>query len=240
MPRDTQNRPAPPVQARKTGRGFRPTVIRDLREGMRQPGRMLAAPVFFTLAVVLFPLGLSPEPSFLAAAAPGLLVIAMMFAALFPADRLFADDVRDRTLEGLLALDVPLALYAAGRLAAVWIMAGLPMVMMSPLLALILGLPGAVCWMVPLVLLPGSLLLLLFGALGAALTIGARQGTVLLALLVLPLYIPVLIFSAGAIDLFRIGGEAQVPLLLLWAMLAAALPLVPVVCGAILKDQLRQ
>ncbi len=213
------------------GRVFR----RDMRIYRRRTGRALTAPLFFILAVSLFPLGLSPDSALLEGTAAGMLGMAALFAALLTADRMFDDDRRDGTLDALVAAESPLAPYAMERLAAGWLASALPLVAVSPLLGLILGLDWRACLFIPLVLTPATMLLLLFGALGAALVSGARQGTVLLALLVLPLYSPVLIFASGAIELQRTGGQAVTPLLLLWAMLAIALPAVPVACGAIAR-----
>jgi heme exporter protein B len=228
-----------PAFAGATANIFVTILRRDLTNNLRRAGQTLTAPLFFILAAALFPLGLSPDPALLQQAAPGVLAMAGLFAALLAVDRLFTDDARDGTLDILTATGAPLALYAAGRLAAVWVFVFLPLLTVSPLMGLMLGLTFKASLLVPLILLPASALLLLTGALAAALAEGARQGAVLLALLAMPLYSPVLIFSAGAIDLARTGGGFATPLILLWAMLALALPAAPIACGAILRGRIK-
>ena len=214
---------------------FMPTLVRDLRLN----GRNLSALLFFVLASVLFPLGLSPDPALLRAVACGVIAMAVLFAALLATDRLFDADFEDGTLDALMAERRPLPLYCLARIVAAWTVALLPVAIASPAMALMFGIPVAQAMMLPLMLLPATLLLVLFGALGAALSLTARAATLLLALITLPLYIPVLIFTASAMEMARMGGSPATPLLLLFALLAAALPVVPVLSALILRMRVR-
>ncbi len=216
-----------------------PTLIRDLRLTIRRPAQAMTAAIFFILAVALMPLGLAPDPVLLQSASSGLIGMAALFAGVLASDRLFEDDAKDGTLDALVASGAAMPLYAAGRLTAAWMFTGLPLVLAGPVLGLMLGLEAWNALFISAALLPASMLLIVLGGLCAALSGGARQGTVLLALLVMPLYSPVLIFMAGAMELQRTGGVAWSPVLLLWAMLAAALPLVMIACGAMLKARVK-
>ncbi len=214
------------------------TVKRDLTGAWRHIGHFLMVPVFFVLATVLFPLAIGTEAQLLTLAAPGLLSVAALFSALLPLDRFFEDDRRDGTLDALVLSPEPLALFVAGRMLSHWLLTGMPLVLIAPALSVMLGLTGYSGYITG-ALIPATVLFGVAGALGAALTLGAKQGSVLLALLIVPLYIPVLIFCASAIDCARGGESATTPLLLLWALLAFALPAAPLVTGAILKWQLK-
>lgn len=215
------------------------TLIRDLRLTIRRPAQAMTAAIFFILAVALMPLGLAPNPVLLQSASSGLIGMAALFAGVLASDRLFEDDAKDGTLDALVSSGAVMPLYASARMLAAWIVTGLPLVLAGPVLGLMLGLKAWIALFIPAALLPASLLLTVFGGLCAALSGGARQGTVLLALLALPLYSPVLIFMAGAMELQRTGGTPWPPVLLLWAMLAAALPLIMIACGAMLKARVR-
>jgi heme exporter protein B len=215
---------------------FTATLHRDLRLAFRHKGQLALPPAFFVIAVTLFPLALGPDAKLLALMAPGLLAVAALLAALLALDPLFRADRDDGTLDLLVVAPQPLSLYALGRIIGHWLLTGLPLIVLSPLIGLVLGLPANMTCAVIAVLIPMTALLVLFGTLAAALALGARQGSVLLALLVLPLYSPVLIFGAGAIVRARGGGAWTEPLLLLWAMLALALPIVPLATAAILKE----
>lgn len=215
-----------------------PIFQRDLKLARAAIGQTAMTPVFFILATTLFPLALGSDTALLAKVAPGLLVIAALFAALLPLETLFTADKQDGTLDALQAGGAPFALYVTGKLAAHWLLSSLPVLIAAPVLALMLGI-GAQAGTVIISLLPATMLFCLIGALGAALTLGTKQGSILLALLIIPLYIPVMIYSAGAIDLARNGLNTFAPLGFLWAMLAFALPSVPLVAGAILKFQVR-
>lgn len=214
---------------------FSATVTRDLRLGFRCGSQLIMAPAFFMMIVVLFPLALGPEQTIIAMAAPGLLTVAALLAALLPLDTLFRDDYQDGTLDLLMLPGQPLSLYVFGKIAAYWLLTSLPLLAATPVMMAVLDMPLEMTGTALAALLPVTALLNLTGAAGAALALGTRPGSVLLALLLIPFYIPVLIFGAAAIDLTRNGMDASTPLLLLWALLALALPVVPLAAAAILR-----
>ncbi len=217
---------------------FTALIRRDLRLGLRNKSQTLLAPCFFVTAAVLFPLAIGPETAALKEAAPGLLAVCALLAALLPLDTLFRADSEDGTIDLLALSPARLGAYAAAKMGAHWLFTGLPLLVLSPVLAIMLGLPSTIFGALFAVLPAMTVLLTLIGGVGAALSLGTRQGSILLALLVLPFYIPVLIFGAGAIDLASYDiSQWNRPLLFLWAMLAIALPVVPLVTGAILKGQ---
>lgn len=208
---------------------------RELRLALRHPADTLAAVMFFVLVAALFPFGIGPAPEALARLAPGALLAAALLAALLPLDRLFGADAEDGTLDQLLLSGIGPAAVALAKAAAHWLTTGLPLLLATPIAAAMLNLPtGAwVAAMAALGLATGFLSLL--GTTGAALTLGARRGGVLLPLLVLPLAIPAVIFGAAGIEAAAAGLAAQPYLLLLGALLAAALPLAPLAAGAALR-----
>lgn len=217
---------------------IRAVIKRDWRSVRNNPGQALMAPAFFILATMLFPLGLGTDPQILTLAAPGLLVIAALFASLLPLEIMFQADRDDGTLDAVLSDTGTLGPYVAGKIFSHWLYCGLTLIVVGPVMAVTLGLIGY--WQdVLYALAPATILLCLIGSFGSALTLGTKQGSVLLALLVLPLYIPVMIFSAGAIDMARAGLDNSAALLILWALTAAAVPIMPLVISAILKFQIR-
>ena len=193
-------------------------IHRDLRLAMRRRADIVSALFFFILVVSLFPLGVGPEPDLLRKLAPGVLWVAALLSTMLSLPRLFADDHRDGTLELLALAPQPLALIVLGKVLAHWLVSGLPLALLAPLLGLQFNLSGDALWMLSLSLLIGTPALSGIGAIGAALTLGVRGGGVLLSLLVLPLYIPVLIFGAGAVDATVTGLGAQAHLSLLAAL----------------------
>ncbi len=193
-------------------------IHRDLRLAMRRRADIVSALFFFILVVSLFPLGVGPEPDLLRKLAPGVLWVAALLSTMLSLPRLFADDHRDETLEQLALAPQPLALIVLGKVLAHWLVSGLPLALLAPLLGLQFNLSGDALWMLSLSLLIGTPALSGIGAIGAALTLGVRGGGVLLSLLVLPLYIPVLIFGAGAVDATVTGLGAQAHLSLLAAL----------------------
>ncbi|MDT8894465.1 heme exporter protein CcmB [Halomonas sp. I1] len=203
------------------------TMRRDLILLLRRPGAMLNPLVFFALVITLFPIGISPDPELLATIAPGLLWVAALLAALLSLDGLFREDVADGTLEQLLLAAQPLPALALAKVAVHWLSTGLPLALMAPVLGVMLSLPLGSYGVLALSLALGSATLSLIGAIGAALTVGLSRGGVLLSLLVLPLYVPVLIFGAGAVQSVIAGGDVAAHLALLGALLAAALVLAP-------------
>ncbi|WP_114392219.1 heme exporter protein CcmB [Oleisolibacter albus] len=218
--------------------GFLRLVGRDLSLALRQGADAATAVLFFVLCVVLFPFGVGPEPNILARIAPGVILVAALLASLLSLERLFQTDHDDGSLDLLALSPLPLEAVAMAKVLAHWLVTGLPLLAASPLLALLLHLPAGGLGVLLLTLLLTTPLLSLIGAVGAALTLGARRGGVLLPLLILPLYIPALIFAAGAVDAALAGLEARPHLLLLGGLLAGALPLAPLAAAAGLRAAL--
>jgi heme exporter protein B len=217
---------------------FRRLVQRDLRLALRQGGDAAMVVAFFVLTVVLFPLGVGPEPELLSRIAPGILWVTALLAALLSLERLFQADYEDGSLEALSLMPLPLEAQVLAKCLAHWLVTGLPLALAAPVLGLLLQLDAAGYPVLVLGLLLGTPSLSLIGAVGAALSLGARRGGVLLSLLVLPLYIPVLIFGVLAVEQTVAGLAARPHLLLLGALLAAALPLAPVAAAAALRQAL--
>lgn len=198
-------------------------VARDLRLALRSRSELAVQILFYVIVVSLFPLASSPDRALLAALGPGVLWVAALLASLLSLSRLFASDFADGTLEQLALSPYPLPALVGGKILAHWLSTGLPVVLLAPLLGLQYGLEPDVLAIVVLSLLVGTPILSLLGAIGAALTLGARGGGSLLALLILPLYVPVLIFGAGAADAVRAGLSASPNLSLILAGLLLAL-----------------
>jgi heme exporter protein B len=217
---------------------FRLLVCRELRLALRQGGDAAMVVAFFVLTVILFPFGVGPEPELLARIAAGILWVTALLAALLSLERLFQADYEDGSLEALALLPLALEAQVLAKCLAHWLVTGLPLTLAAPLLALLLHLDAAGYPVLVLSLLIGTPSLSLVGAVGAALTLGARRGGVLLSLLMLPLYIPVLIFGVLAVEASIAGFGARPHLLLLAALLAGALPLAPVAAAAALRQAL--
>ncbi|MGO8919223.1 MAG: heme exporter protein CcmB [Stellaceae bacterium] len=217
---------------------FRLLVQRDLRLALRQGGDAAMVVGFFVLTTILFPFGVGPEPELLARIAAGILWVTALLAALLSLERLFQADWEDGSLEALALMPLPLEAQVLAKCLAHWLVTGLPLIVAAPLLALLLHLDAAGYPALLASLLLGTPTLSLIGAVGAALSLGARRGGVLLSLLVLPLYIPVLIFGVGAIEASIGGFGARPHLLLLGALLAGALPLTPLAAAAALRQAL--
>ncbi|MEC9484017.1 MAG: heme exporter protein CcmB [Halomonas sp.] len=211
------------------------TVRRDLILLLRRRSEVVNPLVFFALVITLFPLGISPEPALLAEIAPGLLWVAALLATQLSLDALFRSDFDDGSLEQLLLAPQPLSVLVLAKVLVHWLLTGLPLALMAPLLGLMLALPADSYAVLALSLVLGSASLSLIGAIGAALTVGLARGGVLLSLLVLPLYIPILIFGAGAVQVVVMGGNAAPHLALLGALLALALMLAPWAIAAALR-----
>jgi heme exporter protein B len=213
------------------------TILRrDLALASRRGSEASLALLFFVLGTVLFPLGIGPDPNMLARAGAGLLWVMALLASLLSIEKLFQADWEDGSLDLLVLSGLPLAGIVLAKTAAHWLVTGLPMAIASPLLALLLNVDAKGVAALSLALLLGTPTLSLIGAVGAALTVGARRGGVLLTLLVLPLYIPVLIFGAGAAESAVAAQGARAHLLVLAAFLLAALPLCPWAAGAALRQ----
>src|SRR5215472_13802142 len=217
---------------------FRLLVLRDLRLALRQGGDAAMVVGFFVLTIVLFSFGVGPEPALLARIAAGILWVTALLAALLSLERLFQADWEDGSFEALALMPLPLEAQVLAKCLAHWLVTGLPLTVISPLLALLLHLDTAGYPMLVAGLLLGTPSLSLVGAVGAALSLGARRGGVLLSLLVLPLYIPVLIFGVAAIEAAVTELSARPHLLLLGALLAAALPLAPLAAAAAVRQAL--
>lgn len=211
-------------------------VRRDLALAHRRLADSLMGLVFFAVALSLFPFGVGASPDILARIGSGVVWVVALLAVLLTLDRLWLADFEDGSLELVLLAPSPLELLVVAKCLAHWLASGLPLVVASPLLALLMGVPVAGLWIVPVALLLGTPTLTLVGSIGAALLLGSRRGSLLLALLVLPLYIPVLIFGVAAVEgeLLGLGGSA--PLLILAALLLLALALAPVATAAALRQ----
>jgi heme exporter protein B len=211
-------------------------VVRDLRLAFRQGGDAAMVVGFFVMTVILFPFGVGPEPELLQRIAAGIVWVTALLAALLSLERLFQGDYEDGSLEALVLLPLPLEAQILAKCLAHWLVTGLPLTLVAPLLALLLHLDSAGYGALMLGMLLGTPVLSLLGAVGAALTLGARRGGVLLSLLVLPLYIPVLIFGVAAIEAEIAGFGARPHLLLLAALLVLALALVPFAAAGALRQ----
>lgn len=212
------------------------TVIgRDLKLALRRRGDALSVLVFFIIVASLFPLGIGPEPALLRKLAPGILWVAALLAGMLSLPRLFEDDYRDGSLEQMALSPQPFGLFVLGKILAHWLSTGLPLTLLAPILGLQFDLSAdALCALV-LALALGTPALSAIGAIGAALTLGVRGGGVLLSLLVLPLYIPVLVFGAGAVASVVSGLDPDAHYSLLAAASLAALSLAPWVAAAALR-----
>ncbi len=202
-------------------------VRRDLLLVFRRRSDVFNTLVFFVIVVSLFPLGVGPEPNQLRAMAPGVIWVAALLAAMLALNRLFASDYADGTLEQMALASEPLFILVIGKVLAHWLVTGLPLVLIAPVLGLQFDMPPDALAVMAGSLALGTPVLSLIGGVGAALTLGVRGGGVLVALLVLPLYIPVLVFGAGAVVASGAGLSAQAHLLLLGAALALAMVLSP-------------
>ena len=200
---------------------------RELTVAMRTKSEVLTTLFFFVIVITLFPLGVGPETETLELIGPGILWVAALLASMLSLTRMFSEDYHDGTLEQMLVASQPLVIIVASKIFAHWMVSGLPLVLISPLLSLQLGLDMESTLILMLTLLIGTPIVSLIGAVGAGLTLGVRGGGVLLSLLVLPLYIPVLIFGAGAVEAVRAGLEVEAHLSLLGAFLVLAMVLAP-------------
>jgi len=211
---------------------------RDLSLALRQGGDTGLVLGFFVLAVVLFPLGVGPEPAVLQRIGAGIVWVAALLAALLSLDRLFQSDYQDGGLEMLALSSLSLELAVLAKCAAHWVATGLPLALTSPFLALLVDLDPDAIPVLTLGLLLGTPALSLIGSVAAALTLGARRQGVLLSLLVLPLYVPPLVFGAGAVEASVAGAGGRAHLLILGALTLAALPLCPWASAAALRQAL--
>lgn len=211
------------------------TVKRDLLLAARNPGEWLNPIMFFLMVAALFPLAVDPDPKFLSKIAGGVIWVAALLATLLSLDALYKADVEDGTLEQWLASGESLYAMALGKALVHWCISGLPLTLMAPVLALMLNLPEEAYKAMLLSLLIGTPVLSLLGGVGAALTAGVRSGGLLLSLLILPLYVPVLIFAASAVYHAGIGMDYNGQLGFLGVMLALSASLTPFAAAAALK-----
>ncbi|MCK5779353.1 MAG: heme exporter protein CcmB [Rhodospirillales bacterium] len=209
---------------------------REMRLAMRQSTDSFMVIAFFVVAVVLFPFGVGPEPNMLARIGPGVIWVAALLAAMLSMDRMFMGDYEDGSLELLVLSPVPLELVVLVKVLTHWLTTGLPLIVTAPLLFVMMNVPEDIWPVLLMTLLLGTPVLSLLGSVGAALTLGARRGGVLLSLLVLPLLIPVLIFAVGAGDAVLYGAGAKANLMLLGGMLLGALALTPWVTAHALRE----
>lgn len=210
-------------------------VRKELVAAFRQQSDILNPIWFFVIVVTLFPLGIGTDPALLARIAPGIIWVAALLAALLSFERLFKDDYIDGSLEQMMLAPQPLAWLVSAKVFSHWLLTGLPILFVSPLLAIFLSLSMGTYFALFLTLLIGTPILSLLGAVGVALTIGLRKGGVLLSLIMLPLSIPILIFSTMAIDAAAFGQSYLGLLMLLAAMLVGSITLAPFAIAASLR-----
>jgi heme exporter protein B len=217
---------------------FRWIVTRDLTLAWRRRADVLSTLFFFVIVVSLFPLGIGPETQLLRSIAPGVVWVAALLASMLSLGRVFANDYQDGTLEQMLLTPQPLYLVVLGKVFAQWLVSEVPLVLIAPLIGVQFDLAPDTLRILFVSLLIGTPILSLIGSIGAALTLGLRGGGVLIALLILPLYIPVLIFGAGAVDASIAGMSPQANLYLLAAFLVVSLVFAPWATSAALRISL--
>lgn len=211
-------------------------VARDVKLALRTPAETLTILAFFVIAATLFAFGIGPEPQMLARVAVGIVWVVALLACLLSLDRLFQSEADDGSLEQLVLAPAPLELLALAKCAAHWLTTALPLIVVSPLVALMLQLPGEAYGTLLATLLLGTPTLSLMGGIGAALSVGARKGGALLALIVLPLYVPVLIFAVAAVEAAVAGLSVRPHLFLLSGLGMFALTLAPFAMAAALRQ----
>ena len=219
-------------------RAFVLLLKRDLTLAMRHRAEMINPLLFFILVTSLFPLGVGANPNLLQAIGPGVIWVAALLAALLSLDGIFRSDFEDGTLEQFLLSSHPVSILVLAKVLAHWLITGLPLLLVSPLLGVLLGLTGDGIRILMFTLLMGTPVLSLLGAVGVALTVGLRRGGMILSLLVLPLYVPLLIFAAGAVDTASAGLPVSAHLLFISALLVLALSLSPPATAAALRISL--
>ena len=217
---------------------FRWMVARDLMLAWRRRADVLSTLFFFVIVVSLFPLGIGPETQLLRSIAPGVVWVAALLASMLSLGRVFANDYQDGTLEQMLLTPQPLYLIVLAKILAQWLVSEVPLVVIAPLVGMQFDLPPTTLLVLFISLLIGTPVLSLIGSIGAALTLGLRGGGVLIALLILPLYIPVLIFGAGAVDASIIGTSPAANIYLLAAVFVLSLVFAPWATSAALRISL--
>jgi heme exporter protein B len=211
-------------------------IVRDVKLALRTPAETLTILAFFVIAATLFAFGIGPEPQVLARVAVGIVWVVALLACLLSLDRLFQSEADDGSLEQLVLAPAPLELLALAKCAAQWLTTALPLIVVSPLVAMMLQLPAEAYGTLLATLVLGTPTLSLMGGIGAALSVGARKGGALLALIVLPLYVPVLIFSVAAVEAAVAGLPVRPHLFLLSGLGMFALTLAPFAMAASLRQ----
>ncbi|CED72008.1 heme exporter protein CcmB [Aliivibrio sp. EL58] len=212
------------------------TIIRrELLIAFRRKADILNPLWFFIIVITLFPLSIGPEPNLLARIAAGIVWVAALLSALLSLERLFRDDFADGSLEQMMLMPSPLSILVLAKVVAHWLLTGLPLIIISPLLAVLLSLDFNTWLAIVLTLLLGTPTLSFLGAVGVALTVGLQKGGVLLSLLILPLYIPVLIFATSAIDAASLGMAYNGQLAILGALLMGSATLTPFAISSALR-----
>lgn len=210
-------------------------IRRELLLAMRQRAELVNAVLFYSFIVVLFPLAIGAQANLIAKVAPAIIWVAALLSVLLSIDRTFRSDFEDGTLEQLILSAHPLSLLVFGKILAHWLVSGVPLLVLTPLLALFLGLDADSIKILMLTLLLGTPVLSAVGAIGVALTVGLRRGGILLALLVLPMYVPVLLFATMTVEQAQAGLPIAADLSMLIAFLLLALTLAPLPVAAALK-----
>lgn len=218
---------------------FTQFIRRELLIAFRRQTDVFNPLWFFIIVITLFPLSVGAEPALLARIASGIIWVAALLAALLSLERLFRDDFQDGALEQAMLTPLPLSIIVLAKVLAHWLLTGVPLILLSPLLAVLLSFNSSTWLAVVLTLLLGTPTLSFIGAIGVALTVGLQKGGVLLSLLVLPLFIPVLIFSTSAIDAAAIGMPYNGQLAILAAILIGAITLTPFAISAALRVSVR-
>lgn len=223
------------MQGPGPSRAFVGLLHRDLLLAFRHRSQLANPLLFFILVVSLFPLGISPDTKLLTTLAPGVIWVAALLATLLSLDNMFRSDFDDGALEQMLVSPYPTTLLVLAKIVAHWLVTGLPLLLVAPILGALLALPGAAMRTLMISLALGTPVLSLVGAIGVALTVGLRRGGALLSLLVLPLYVPVLIFGANSVDAAAAGLPVLSQLYFLGALLALAITLAPLAVAAALR-----
>jgi heme exporter protein B len=214
---------------------FTAIIRRDLVLAMRRRSEIANPVLFFILVITLFPLAIGAQPKLLQAIAPGIIWVSALLATMLSLDSLFRSDFDDGSLEQILLSPHPTSILVLGKITAHWLTTGLPLLIVAPLLAVFLGMPNQALSVLLLTLLLGTPILSLIGAVGVALTVGLRRGGMILSLLVLPLYVPVLIFASNAVGMASSGLPVAAQINILISMLLMALVLAPWPTAAALK-----
>lgn len=214
---------------------FTAIIRRDLVLAMRRRSEIANPVLFFILVITLFPLGIGAQPKLLQAIAPGIIWVSALLATMLSLDSLFRSDFDDGSLEQILLSPYPTSILVLGKITAHWLTTGLPLLIVAPLLAIFLGMPNRSLSVLLLTLLLGTPILSLIGAVGVALTVGLRRGGMILSLLVLPLYVPVLIFASNAVEMASSGLSVTAQINILISILLMALVLAPWPTAAALK-----